>query len=78
MWIANNDQEAAGDLDKAIEIYKAKQQGVVTNYQNEIKSGLTKTPVIPNGQAGTPSQEITSMEDAGNAAKAFLAGRQRG
>ena len=78
LWIANNDETAGGDLDKAIEIYKAKQQGVVTNYQNEIKSGLTKTPVIPNGQAGTPSQEITSMEDAGNAAKAFLAGRQRG
>jgi len=77
LWIANNDEAAAGDLDKAIEIYKAKQQGVVTNYQNEI-AGMGNTPIIPGGQAGAPVQEITSMEEAGNAAKAFLQGRQRG
>jgi len=77
LWIANNDEAAAGDVDKAIEIYKAKQQGTITTYQEGLRNG--KVPSIPSGgEAGNPAPpEITSMEDANAATKAFLQGRQR-
>ncbi len=77
LWLANNDEAAAGNLDKAIEIYKSKQQGAITNYQEGLRNG--KTPHIPSGgEAGNPAPPpITSMEDANAATKAFLQGRQR-
>jgi MoxR-like ATPase len=80
LWIANNDDEAAGDVDKAIEIYKAKQQGQITTYQENLRAN-GGTPTIPTHggtEANAAPPEIKSMEDANNAAKAFLAGRQRG
>lgn len=80
LWIANNDEAAAGDVDKAIEIYKAKQQGTITQYQENLRAN-GGTPTIPTHsgiEANAAPPEIKNMEDANNAAKAFLAGRQRG
>jgi hypothetical protein len=80
LWIANNDEAAAGDVDKAIEIYKAKQQGTITTYQEGLRAN-GGTPTIPNSggvEANAAPPEIKSMEDANKAAKAFLAGRERG
>ena len=80
LWIANNDEAAAGDVEKAIEIYKAKQQGTITEYQEQLRAN-GGTPTIPSHsgtEANAAPPEIKSMEDANSAAKAFLEGRQRG
>lgn len=77
LWLANNDPAAEGSVTKAIEIFKAKQTGVVTTYQESL-AAQGRTPTIPAGGEGAQQvKEITSMEEANAGAKAFLAGRQR-
>lgn len=78
LWIANNDPAAEGDVGKAIEIMKAKEQSKITQYQESLRGG-SSVPRIPDG--GLPGSaapgEITSMDEASAGAKAFLMGRQR-
>ena len=77
LWIANNDPAAEGDVTKAIEIIKAERQTIIDDYNSGLRNGVNPKVAPSGGFAGQSDTPITSMEEAGAAAKAFLAGRQR-
>lgn len=77
LWIANNDPAADGDVSKAIDIMKQERQAIIDEYNTNLRNGVTPKIAPDGGFAGQTETPITSMEDAANAAKAFLAGRQR-